>query len=219
MRWQPRWIALAAVALCGCTRVVGGERGNGRIEQQARAVSPFAEVKVSSGIRVSIVTGAQRVVVRADANLLPRLRTEVHNGRLTIRMLGRTQPTAQPEVELRSPWMRTIEASGASTVSAAGVTGDDWKREVQLTAAGKSRITARGSCLHLTAQAAGGSLVDVNDLIARDVEATASGGSTVRVFASASVAAHASGASTVQVAGHPRAVRREAAGTSSVLVE
>ena len=218
MRRTVRWAALLALALCGCSRV-RGERGDGTIREQERALDPFAEVEVANAIRVRIAPGPERVVVRGDENLLPRLLTTVHDGRLTIRMEGRTRPSRPPEVELRSPWLRAIDARGASAVTADGVTGDAEEKGLRLSASGASQVTARGGCVRLAAEASGASVVDANDLLAQEARARATGASTVKLFAARSVEVTASGASTVRVAGHPKNVRRESSGGSSIDVE
>src|SRR5579859_4309423 len=95
-----RWAALAALALAGCRSVGRGARGSGTIEEQVRQVDPFAEVEASGAVRVRIQPGAQRVVVRTDGNLLDRLRTEVHAGKLSIHFDRQVEPSRQAEIEI-----------------------------------------------------------------------------------------------------------------------
>src|SRR5690606_5796800 len=59
--------------------------GNGNITEQQRSVDSFEKVKVKRGLNVFITQGeSEKLMVRADENLLEYIETDVEDNTLTI---------------------------------------------------------------------------------------------------------------------------------------
>jgi hypothetical protein len=68
------------ILLASCS--VLGERGNGNVIKQERKVSAFNAIEVSGAFDVYLSLGsAQSVIVEADENLMPLIRTAVSGNR------------------------------------------------------------------------------------------------------------------------------------------
>lgn len=117
--------------------------------------------------------------------------------------LTATDPITSPELQLR--------AGGASRafVIVRGETLD-------VTADGASVVNAGGSTTLLTADARGASSLRLGELAATSAQVTAADASRVDVSVSGDLQARASGASTVRYLGSPDSVQSDVAGASSV---
>lgn len=221
MRLQDWLVALVIVAVAGCDGVFGPRPivGSGVPAVEGRECAAFDRLKVSHAINAEVTLGTDfDVRISGDDNIVPLVDTDVLDGELRIRMRpdtrvncktplevtiqvpalrvldvsGASQATISGEVDLQS-----VEASGASKVVAATVSGED----VDASASGASRIELAGTCQSVTADVSGASTIDLKGLSAATVAVSCSGASTVHVGATESLSGNASGASTVTYTG------------------
>jgi hypothetical protein len=86
------WLAVApllvlAAGLTGCFNFTGWRtvHGSGNITSEDRAVSQFDRVSVSGSGELRVEQGdTESLTIETDDNLLPLIRSEVHNGHLSI---------------------------------------------------------------------------------------------------------------------------------------
>ncbi len=192
--------ATAAIALgltlagCGVTDTVG----DGPVQKESRPVDTFTRVVISSGIHLTVTIGpAGELEVRAPANILPIITTEVEAGTLTIAS-SKSFIVAQPvEVAVATPSIEAVTQSGGSAVALEGLDGE----RLAIDLSGGSHVGAGGTVKDLTLTASGGSRADLGDLATATAALDVSGGSNVTVLASEHVGGSASGGSHVTVLG------------------
>lgn len=207
--------------------------GSGDVTASTPAVEPFAALEVESAFQVALAPGDYRVTVRADDNVIDRVRAEVTRGTLELGLDGSfsnvtlaadvTMPADQlVEVRVRgasqveaeetfSAEEFVINAEGASTV-VLPIAAD----ALEVSAQGASTISLQGSAATLQAEAQGASTLALYGLTAADAVVGAEGASTVEVTVTDTLDAEASGASTIRYDGDPAEVIGDSSGASAI---
>jgi hypothetical protein len=219
--------------LAGCFL---GVVGSGDITTVTPEVDPFSRVQVNSAFAATLRNGgAYALLIRADDNVIDRVRAEVSGDTLEIDLDGTVvRATLEAEVTVPGGALAAVEASGASTITAVDmlqaamatfdvqadgastVTLDIDAQRLVVSAEGASTVELTGRADDLEAVAEGASTLRLFELVATDVRVTAQGASTAEVSASASLDAEASGASTIRYDGSPDTVAEDSSGASSI---
>jgi hypothetical protein len=221
---------LAAILLAACSAEVVG---SGDVAATSPAVEPFEALAVESAFDVRLSPGDYGVEVRADDNVIDRVRVDVSRGTLELSVDGtvssstleadvtmpaqelvgvrvRGASTLRAEETFTAPAFE-VQAEGASTVSLA-VAADD----LEVSALGASTVDLEGTAATLRAEAKGASTLKLFAMTAGDATVGAEGASTVEVTATTSLDAEASGASTIRYDGDPGDVVGDSSGASSI---
>jgi len=166
----------ASLVLPACTT-----SGSGNLVTQARTTDSFDAIDVSDGMNVSLTvdpTATAQVSVTFDDNLIDGVRTEVHNGVLTISSSGSFRISGGDRiVTVVTPNLAALEASGGSDVD------------------------GNGTLALLALEASGGSDVDLSDLIVDVLYIDVSGGADATVHPIEAVSGEASGGANLTVIG------------------
>lgn len=213
-------------------------QGSGVARDETRKVAEFTGIDVSGIIEATIRLGEETTVrISGDDNIVPLVRTEVRDRRLTIEMKESNpiNPKRPLKAEITTPRLDRIGASGAVAVratvghserfevhagGASRVTVEGIKADkVDFEASGASQLTAEGSAHDLKVVASGASQVHAEKLAAEAAEARVSGASNAKVRAVKAVRGDASGASRIHVVGRPETKAVATSGASSVQYE
>ena len=200
-RSQTRPLILATLlavsgATLGCD--VGGTRGEGAIKSETRQTEAFTRIESGAGIHVSVGIGAASPLeVKAQANILPLIVTEVMDGTLRIRGSRSFTSSETVQVILTTPAVDRIVLTGSSRGTIDGLASDAFDAEVT----GGSVLTATGTTESISLDASGGSVAQLDGLVATMVDVDISGGSRAEVRATDLVKGSATGGSRVTVAG------------------
>jgi hypothetical protein len=163
--------------LCACSDYhtaptgIGSVIGSGVLATEARAVSGFTAVSISHPARLIVEhAGMETLVVTAEDNVLPLLRSEVSGGRLVLSLAAGDRVTSTREIVYRVTvaGLNDLEASGAARVELRGLR--DERLSVRLS--GASMLTA------LVVNASGASILEY--LGDPRLVSNTSGGSVVR---------------------------------------
>src|SRR5919199_763917 len=122
--------------------------GSGNVVSESRNVSGFTEVALQSIGNLSIQqTGSESLTIEAEDNIIPKLRTEVNNGRLTIGVEPNTsiQTTKPINYKLTVKDLNALELSGAGRVDAENINTNNLK----ITNAGSGDVAASISANNL----------------------------------------------------------------------
>jgi hypothetical protein len=204
--------------LCACSDYhtapagIGSVIGSGVLATEARAVSGFSAVSISHPARLIVDhAGTETLVVTAEDNILPLVRSEVSGGRLFLSLAAGDKVTSTREIVYRVTvaGLNDLEASGAARVELRGLR--DERLGVRLS--GASMLTAAGECAVLEIRLSGASRADTAALRSRQVIADLSGASYGLVRASESLVVNASGASTLEYLGDPLLVSNTSGGS------
>ncbi len=216
----------AAILLFGCAHVTG----SGHLKTEERTVKPFTALSVGGGFEVRVHRGSpQKVVVKADDNLLDRIETKVEDGRLEVELKRNTNVSlATLEVDVTVPELTAIETSGGVKLEGDGPKGKSCKLEhsggtevhlkdvacdaLQLEASGGANVSLSGAARRFELDASGGVDLATAALKVSDAKLSASGGVSGEVAVSETLDADFSGGVNIKIKGHPRMNRLNTSG-------
>ncbi len=193
----------------------GAGVGSGHAASQTRSVGAFTGVELAGGNVVTISVGKPRsVVVRADDNLIGRITTAVHGGRLVIgNTSGSFASKAPTSVSVTTPSLDELVLSGSGTVEISGI------RTAHLTLAipGSGVVRASGTAGRLDVAIPGSGTAQLAPLVARAVHASVDGSGAIVVTATQSLDARVSGSGAISYAGNPSQVTTSVTGSGVVI--
>jgi Putative auto-transporter adhesin, head GIN domain len=171
------WTHAAALVV---SLTVGTTKGSGTIKEETRQVGNFSGVSVSTGLRATVTIGPKTsVVVRGDDNLLPMIKVEVVNGRLTAEInsvSGGIHPTEPIRLTIVTPNLTSAEASSGASLTADATPSP--KFVASSSSGGKVSVKGIDS-KELRASASGGGTITATGVKADSAEIEGSGGSTI----------------------------------------
>src|ERR1043166_4179580 len=151
-----------------------GEKGSGKIATQQREVRSFKGIEVGGVFEVDVTAGRDfSLEVETDDNLLPLVKTYVHDGVLEIESERRLSPTKGIKVRITAPDINDLDVSGAANLSLNGVKN----AELKVDSSGASKVKVKGETAELSMNASGASKVDADGLRSAKVDVEASGAS------------------------------------------
>ena len=188
--------------------------GSGVPATQTRSVPPFTGIDLAGDNNVVVQAGArQSVVVHADDNLLTRVTTRVHAGRLVIETTpGNLSAKSPMFVAVNLPSLERLRLQGDGNITVTGI--DARKLTVALPGAGNIAVTGTTTTLDVTISGQGTALL--RELIARDANAALSGDGSIMLTATRSLDATISGNGTVLYGGNPSRVTQRVTGSGTI---
>ena len=186
-------IAAVAILAGGCAIIVapndgdmrvhtawssGAVDGNGVAAREQRPVGSLAALDVGGSLPVEVRIGpAPSLLVEADSNLLPLIRTETSGDTLRISSEKNVRSKTPIRITYTTPNLAEVRASGASRVEVRDLAG----APLDVRRSGSAELRLAGSVASLNAQSSGSGLLDASALRAGSVDATLSGSSRVRL--------------------------------------
>ncbi|HWJ94776.1 MAG TPA: head GIN domain-containing protein [Telluria sp.] len=222
----------AVVALSGCAIIVtDGDNvrvhsafssntvvGNGTPARDERAVLNLSSVDAGGALHVEVRVGqAPSLVVEADSNLLPLIRTEASGDKLRIYTDGSYRTNNLVRVIYTVPQLNEVKAHGSGRIAVSGLNGGPLK----VRQSGSGAVELSGDVSSLDAQSSGSGRMDGERLTARSANLAASGSGRMSFgqirgdFANISV----SGAGSVFAAGSVRTLTARVSGSGSANLE
>jgi hypothetical protein len=210
-------VALALVLHAGVfegSTASGEIRGSGVAATQLRTVPSFDGVELGGSNKVVVSVGRkQTVAVHADDNLLGRVTTRVERGALVVgNKPGGFRTRSPMYVEVTTPSLRSLGLSGSGVLSAEGIRSP----HVTVILPGSGVIRASGSTDGLDVALAGSGDVELEQLVARDVNAVVSGSGRVQVTATNRLDASVTGAGAIFYGGDPPHVIQSVSGVGAI---
>ncbi len=192
-------------------------------EREERQLKDFTAIVVSSGIDVYITQADEfSVEVEASKNVMHRIITELRGNTLHVYVKGKFRWGSKDirKVFISAPEINKLVASGGADIhgstplktellvltssGGADIYVSVKTSTVKMTSSGGADISVDGSCDQVNAVASGGADINAKKLIAQYVNATASGGGTIEVYASERIYATASGGGDINYTGSPK---------------
>jgi hypothetical protein len=210
-----------------------GERGNGNVVKQERKVSAFDAIEVSGAFDVYISLGStQSVIVEADENLMPLIRTEVSGGILKIDNKKPIHDSKSLKVYLTVTDLKKIELSGAVDLQtqnkltlneleieisgATDATLDLAVQKLVVSSSGGSKLKFSGMANKVDMDVSGAVDIHAFDLLAEIVSLSISGAGDAEINVTKELNAEISGAGTVRYKGDPAKVDSNVSGAGSI---
>jgi hypothetical protein len=225
-----RWILpVVAISLSGCEMMDPNferVRGSGRLASEERQVFGFDRVHFAAVGDLRIEQGGRESLkIEAEDNILPKILTEVEDGRLVIRTERDVSisPTVPVRYTLVVRNLTELELSGSGTITSAplrsaelrvGLPGSGDIHLEQLDAerlhseiSGSGEIELRGAVKTQEVDISGSGDYEAGDLQSDSTGVHISGSGGARVWARESLSAHISGSGNVRYYGSPRVTR------------
>jgi hypothetical protein len=222
-------------ASCNFAANMKSIRGNGNVTTEKRIVTgDFKSVEVSNAIDLVIEqSDVTEITVEADDNLQKEIITKVENGVLIISCdYNSFINIKSKKVTVKMPLIHKLEASSSSTIksintlkgenisleaSSAGSINVNLEADaVFCEASSGSEITVNGKALKLETASSSGSEIDAKGLLANDIIANSSSGSSISVHPLVSLNAKASSGSEINYDVVPKKIILEESSGSSI---
>jgi len=224
-------------ASCG-NNVLNGIEGNGKVQDEKRnIVEKFTKISVNRGVEVIVEQSETvEVVVEADQNLLSHITTKVENGTLVITSDENIYSAVFETVHVKMPVVEELRSTGGSTIKVKGTlksagtvnelrvsssSGSEINATLEFDAinaesAGGSTISMSGKTLKLRTASSGGSEINAANLLANEVHAEATSGSSLEVHPLLNLIAKSSSGSSIDYKGTPKNISKEETSGGSV---
>lgn len=204
-----------------------GIKGSGNITTETRSANEnFVSIEVSQGIKVNVEQAdAKSITVAADDNLQKHIITIIENGVLKIKSDENYNSTETPVVNVKMPIIEGLIATSGSEINSTGTlisntinakssSGSRINIEVEadeitLESTSGSTIEATGKALKLETTSSSGSTIDAKDLMANEVIAQTTSGSSTAVFPILKLTAKASSGSSIDYHKVPKTIVKE----------
>jgi hypothetical protein len=230
-------MALATAA--GATTVVvagSGPRveGSGNVVEEVRAVTGFNRLVLEGPMDVQLRRAAsERVVVRADDNIVPLIETRVEGGRLIVGVRRETSFRTRSKLVVQVDFTQLdgVQVRGSGDISADRVKASIFEgtihgsgnvrineldaETVALSIAGSGNFNARGRAGTVGVVIEGSGDVHVENLEAKTAAVRIAGSGDARVHASESLQVRIAGSGDVRYRGSPQ-VDKKVAGSGDV---
>lgn len=189
-------------------------RGDGQPRTQTRPVAPFEAIDLRIPARLEYRPGEATLSLRADANLLEILDTEVVAGVLVI--------SARQGFGTANP---IVIHSGSAGLRAAALAGGEMylaglaASGLELRVRGSGRIRVAGTARVLDAAIQGSGAIDAGALRADDCRLALQGAGRIGAFCDGRLDARLLGSGAIRVAGDPRVAGLSTLGSGRVYLD
>lgn len=205
------------VTSCGNFNSVSGD---GNVTTTKRKVESFTALNAKNGLDVYLKQGnITSVEVEADANLQEHIFTKVENGTLTVYTDASIYKSNAKKVTIEVPSLNSISASSGVALeglnemsiknlkieasSGSNVNLKLNSQSLTCDSSSGSSITISGSAESVSTESSSGSTINLEQLVANNVDAGVSSGSTTKVNAKNKLKAKASSGSSIDYVSNP----------------
>ena len=127
-------IAVIIPALLVSTCAFAQSAGSGGAREESREVQDFDGVQVSHGLKATVKVGPKSVRVSGEEEQVGRVRTQVKDGKLVVRVEKRWwfSRVSGVQVTISSPRLTSVSASGGADVEAEVAATDAFTAEASV---------------------------------------------------------------------------------------
>lgn len=202
-------------------------KGSGNLSTEVRQITEdFTGVEVSRGIDVEITQNSSKSVeVRADDNIIEYIHTKVVDGILIISLDKSIKYSNTKKVLVSMPNIESLRTSSGSSIESKNTlvvskidlrasSGSDINltvetENIQCESSSGSSISLEGKALKLETSSSSGSDIDAQNLLANDVVAKSSSGSSIEIHPILSLNAKASSGGDVIYHNNPKVINKK----------
>jgi len=200
------------------------------VVMEEREVGYFHSVDLRTVANISLTQGDnQSLVIKADRDVLGKLKTEVRDGRLIISSRQNIRKVNAPEIAVEMKSIRALSISGSgdmllelkteqveTKVSGSGEMSLELEaRTVRTNISGSGDIEMSGKAESLETKISGSGSLSAHDLETRSVSIRISGSGSCTVYATDELEVDISGSGNVEYRGQPK-VNLSGSGSGSV---
>ncbi len=194
-------LILAALFLCGCTGALRSVQGSGVRATETRDVAAFRSIDLRGFEHARVTIGDKtEVVVEADDNILPLIRTEVDHD--TLRVFSKESYSSQLGVKLNitTPALQAVSLAGSGDMQVLQLQEKNFT--VNITGSGNAK--AEGSAENVQAITSGSGNVDLSAVAAKKGSVVITGSGSVKVNVADALSARITGSGDIRYKGNPR---------------
>ncbi len=235
----PWLLPLLAVALSGCEGLdealnVERVRGSGKVTQEQRDVRNFNEVVLAAVGELNVQqSDRESLSIEAEDNIMPRIKTDVQEGRLVIRTERGVSlsPTLPVRYRLLVKELKGMELSGSGKIHTGGIRSQDFvvrlpgSGEIQMDElsadslsaeiSGSGSIELPGKVASQKVRISGSGDYNARNLQSRSADVSISGSGESTIWVQEDLAAQISGSGNIEYFGNPR-VSKHVSGSGDV---
>ena len=212
--------------------------GSGNVITTNRNITEeFTGIAVEKGLEVVVEQSDQMaVMVKADDNLQPFIKTTVANGTLNITSdYGNYNNVTSKKVIVRMPRIKDLSASSGAALNSQNVlrsenitlkssSGSEINvaleaNNVNCESSSGSQLIVSGKALKLNTKSSSGSNIDATALLVNEINSESSSGSATNVHPIMSLKATASSGSTINYQGDPKNIDKKQSSGGRVAAE
>ena len=216
-------VFILALFFSSCVFIGPTIKGNGKVVDEQRTVDKFDKIKVSRAMNVYISQGdEQKVVVKADENILEVISTKVENGVLKITTTERIKSAKSKKVYVHVSELGNIIATAGSNVFSETEIRNDildltcsagsnmrleiFADKVSASASAGANLFLKGKAKKGDLSASAGANIKAGELLIFDCNAKASSGANVWVEVSDTFSGKASSGANVFFSGDTKTI-------------
>lgn len=228
------FLFVLSVTSCNYSVDFSGEKGNGNITTENRVLGEkFDKIEVNVGLDVIVEQKNQTsVTVKIDENLQSLITTKVVNGVLIISSTASYNTKSNPVIRVSLPIISGLKSTSGSTITSGNIlkttslivdssSGSEITIEVEadyisMESSSGSEIEVSGKALKAETSSTSGSSLEAGKLMANEVFAQVSSGSSTTVFPIVSLKANASSGGSITYTNVPKKLEKEESSGGSV---
>ena len=206
-------LCISAVALTACKFAGRGIAGSGNRKTEKRDVKSFKAIDAKGAYEINV--SCQKPAsfeIEADDNILPLIKTEVHDGVLIVSSDENYHSSKAVTLRIGVPELNEVISRGAGQINISDVAGE----KLRLESLGAASFNATGKVKSVEISSTGAGKIDAATLLAEKAKVDVTGAASVDVYASDQLDVKVSGASSVEYSGNPKTVNKSVAGIGSV---
>jgi hypothetical protein len=202
-------VSVFALTSCHWHRI----RGNGSIKTETRDVAAFEAIACDGGYEVQIDCQAkQSLAIETDENLLPRIKTEVHNNTLHIDTKGNLFPTHGIRIAVSVPNITEFTSNGSTDGDINNINNSTF--DVGIHGSGKLHLNGKSGTVNI--HTSGSSKIDATSLISENSDIQINGSGNMQVYVTNSLGVQINGSGTVKYKGEPKSVNQQINGSGKI---
>lgn len=209
-----------AALLMSC---IGGSKisGSGPVVPDTRMLTSINEIVLDAPIRVELFSAEeQTIIVHAQSNVQPVLKTTVKGETLTISTEGNVSMDGDTYISIALPALKSIKNSTSANVSGKSFSGDKLKLEAnasgdialselsyddyEVTAKGSGSLTVAGRGKKLDGETSSSGDINASDLTVDKAKVTTKGSGNIMVAVGGELKAKITGSGNVTYSGSPK---------------
>ena len=184
-------VSVFALASCNWHRI----HGNGSIKTETRDVEEFDAITCDGGYDMQInCQEKQSLTIETDDNLLPLVKTEVHNKTLHIYTKGNLAPTQRIRIAVSVPDITEFISNGSTDGDINKINNS--AIAIGIHGSGKLQLNGKSGTVHINIS--GSSKIEAASLISENSNIQINGSGNIHVYATNSIDVQINGSGTVK---------------------
>jgi hypothetical protein len=202
-------VSIFALTSCNWHRI----RGNGSVKTETREVAAFEAITCDGAYEVQIdCQQKQALTIETDENLLPLVKTEVHNNTLHIYTKGILFPTERIRVAVSIPNIAEFTSNGSTNGDINNINNS--ALDINIHGSGKLHMNGKSGRVNISTS--GSSKIDATSLISENSDIQINGSGNIQVYATNSIDVQINGSGTVKYKGEPKNVNQQINGSGKI---